>query len=57
MMARSEADKKSFEEAARPLIKWLAENANPHHTALVTNMKAELLSGEIVIRDESFLRD
>lgn len=37
---------KGFEEAARPLIKWLCENWHPHVTAIVTPTGAELLSGE-----------
>ena len=36
----------SFIEAARPLIKWLAENVHPHHTAIVTATNAELLEGQ-----------
>jgi hypothetical protein len=32
----------SFEEAAKPLIKWLAENVHPHHTVIVTSTNAEL---------------
>lgn len=35
-----------FKEAARPLIKWMAENLHPHHTAIVTNIGAELLEGQ-----------
>lgn len=47
----------SFEEAAKPLIKWLNDNANPHSTAIVTTTSAELLSGEIVIKCEDFIKD
>lgn len=49
--------KNSFEEAAKPLIKWLAENVNPHHQAVVTSTDAELLSTECFVKNESFLRD
>lgn len=35
-----------FEEAARPLIKWLSENSNPHAKVIVTSIGAELLHGE-----------
>ena len=43
-----EGKKKSqaFEEAARPLIKWMAENVHPHHTTVVTATGAELLEGQ-----------
>lgn len=36
---------KSFEQAARPLIKWLCENVHPHHSVIVTPTNAELLEG------------
>lgn len=48
---------KSFEEAAKPLMKWLNENANPHSTVIVTPTNAELLSGEMCIYTEQFLED
>lgn len=47
----------SFLEAAKPLIKWLCENVNPHHTVLVTPVSAELLSGEIAVKTEEFVKD
>lgn len=34
-----------FKEAALPLIKWLAENKNPHAKVIVTSIGAELLEG------------
>ena len=37
----------SFNEAARPLIQWLCENVNPHHSAIVTPIGAELLEGQL----------
>ncbi len=36
---------KEFEMAARPLIKYLAENHHPHVTAIITSVGAELLEG------------
>ncbi|CQG98754.1 hypothetical protein [Yersinia mollaretii] len=52
-------DKKlsGFEEASKPLIKWLAENVNPHHTAIVTSTGAELMMGEMSFPAEEFLKD
>ncbi|CAI1568376.1 hypothetical protein [Serratia marcescens] len=47
----------SFEDAARPLIRWLAENAHPHHTAIVTSNRAELLMGESVVNTDEYLKD
>lgn len=53
----TEEKKSSFEEAAKPLIKWLAENVNPHHQAVVTSTDAELLSTECFIKNDSFVKD
>jgi hypothetical protein len=47
----------SFEQAALPLIKWLAENVHPHHTAIVTSDSAELAEGKIVIRTNEYLKE
>lgn len=49
--------KQTFEEAARPLIKWLAENVHPHHTVIVTSNHAELLQGEQAVSTDEYLRD
>ncbi|HIF2369013.1 TPA: hypothetical protein ACXZJW_003762 [Salmonella enterica] len=47
----------AFQEAAKPLIKWLNENANPHSQVVVTSTGAELLVGERVYNTEKFLKD
>lgn len=47
----------SFEQASAPLIKWLAENVNPHYSAIVTSTEAELLSAEMVFPTNEFLKD
>lgn len=36
----------NFEEASRPLIKWLCENEHPHVTAIITPTSCELLEGK-----------
>lgn len=46
-----------FDEAAQPLIKWLAENVHPHHTAVVTSTSAELLELERSFSTTEYLRD
>ncbi len=51
------ARQQSFEEAARPLIKWLAENVHPHHSVIVTSTHAELLMGEMVLSTDEYLKD
>jgi hypothetical protein len=38
---------KSFEEVTSPVIKWLCENAHPHHTVIITPTCAELLEGQL----------
>ena len=47
----------SFNEAAEPLIKWLAENVHPHHTVIVTSTGAELLQSEKSHLTDKFLVD
>ena len=39
------------------LIKYLAENHNPHTRAIVTNTSVEIVSGEEIYRTEEFLTD
>ena len=44
--------------AAKPLIKHLAENFNPHTIAIVTATGVEVLTGELSAQDiTEFLRD
>lgn len=35
----------SFNEAVRPVIKWLNDNMNPHATVIITPTNAELVEG------------
>ena len=55
----TEEQQKSFEEAARPLIKkWLCENVHPHHSVIVTPTSAELLEGSCTTGQiTDYLRD
>ncbi len=53
----TEDHKKSFAEAADPLIKWINENANPHATVIVTPTCAELVTGEMAHHNSEFVRD
>ena len=50
-------EKQTFEEAVKPLIKWVAENCNPHATVLVDCTSAELLQGSECVINEEFLVD
>ncbi|MDC7941357.1 hypothetical protein [Raoultella ornithinolytica] len=47
----------SFEEAVKPVIKWLNENANPHASVIVDVTNATLFIGEIGFRTEEFIKD
>jgi hypothetical protein len=47
----------SFEETAKPLIKWLNENGHPHMTIIVTTTHAELLEGVCAINTNEFVKD
>lgn len=47
----------SFEEAAKPLIKWLNENANPHSAIVVDSNSAVLYSGEALVVTDEFIQD
>lgn len=47
----------TFKAAAKPLIQWLNENANPHASVIVDCTSAELLTGEIAFNTKEFLKD
>lgn len=44
-------------EAAKPLIKYLAENHHPHIKAIVTSTEVEILEGLAINGTEEFLVD
>ena len=46
-----------FAKAAEPLMKFLAENYNPHAVAIINASGAELLTGELTHNTEKFLVD
>ncbi|VUS53920.1 hypothetical protein [Klebsiella spallanzanii] len=50
-------DRASFEEVAKPLIKWLNENANPHASVIVDVTNFTLFTGEIGVHTEEFIKD
>ena len=47
----------SFEDVVKPVIKWLNENANPHTSVNIDATSAHLLTGEIGIHTEEFIKD
>lgn len=48
---------KEFEEAAKPLMKFLNENCNPHTTVIVEPTGAEILSGSASFQSQEFVKD
>jgi len=46
----------TFEQAARPLIRYLARNYNPHVKVIVDATSAELVEGQIGINTKEYLR-
>lgn len=53
----NKARSSSFEDVVKPVIKWLNENANPHASVIVDCTSAQLLTGEIGIHTEEFIKD
>jgi hypothetical protein len=47
----------TFEQAVKPLMKWLSENTHPHTTAIVTGNVAELVEGVEVVKTDEFIVD
>lgn len=53
----TEEQKNQFEDASKPLVKWLNENCHPHTTIVVTQTGSELLEGLLNFKTEEFLKD
>ena len=53
----NKARRSSFEDVVKPVIKWLNENANPHTSVNIDATSAQLLTGEIGIHTEEFIKD
>ena len=47
----------AFESAAKPLMKYLSENHNPHVTVIVNSTDAELLYGNVTFSTSEFIKD
>jgi hypothetical protein len=47
----------TFEEAVKPLMKWLCENTHPHTTAIVDGTLAQLVEGVENVKTDEFLID
>ncbi len=53
----SDEVQKKFEEAVRPVMKFLAENLHPHTTIIITSTDAELLEGSASVVTDEYLVD
>ncbi|HBK2804731.1 TPA: hypothetical protein HHH48_005453 [Escherichia coli] len=53
----NKARSSTFEDVVKPVIKWLNENANPHTSVNIDATSAQLLTGEIGIHTEEFIKD
>ena len=49
---KAKTKQEEFESLAKPLIKYLNENWNPHCTIIIDGLHAELLMGEMVTSAE-----
>jgi len=47
----------TFEEAARPLIRWLNENCSPESKVIVDISRAELLEGDGAFQTDDYVKD
>lgn len=52
-----EPKQEKFEEAVKPLMKWLCENTHPHTKAIVTGNLAELVEGVENVHTNEFIVD
>jgi hypothetical protein len=53
----TEEQTKSFQEAVKPLIKWLCDNKNPHTYVMVSNEGAEIVEGIHLFLTKEFIND
>lgn len=48
---------KELEELSVPLIKWINDNYNPHSKIIIDCDSAEVISGEMRIINQTFIKD
>lgn len=53
----NEEQQKAFESAAKPLMKYLAENHHPHTTIILTSTECEIVEGIQSIITNEFIKD
>ncbi len=48
--------RKEFHEASKPLLDFLNKYGNPYMKIIIEPMSVEIVSGEMIIHDDSFIR-
>ena len=48
---------KQFEEAAKPLMKFIADNFYPHVTVILDSVTAQLVEGVATVKTDEFIKD
>lgn len=56
-MILTEKQRQQFEEAAKPLVKWINNNCHPHVKVIVEPAGAELLDGLCSVEIMEFIKD
>ncbi len=56
-MALTKEQIEQFEEAAKPLVKFMNELPHPHFTAVVSNTHAEISEGQATVIIDEFVKD
>ncbi len=56
-MVLTEKQRVQFEEAARPLMKFLGDNFHPHVKAIVDYYDAEFLESSVLFKTEDYIKD
>ena len=46
-----------FEEVVKPLMKFFAENFNPHVKVIVENNTAEFVEGSFIVKCDDYIPD
>jgi hypothetical protein len=57
MKIEIDTNKIHFEELAKLVMKYLAENHNPHTSIIITSTSAELVQGKYGIQTDEFIPD
>ena len=56
-MILTDEQREAFNQAAEPLMKWMADNLHPHAKAIVESGTAELCEGVQAHKTGKFFRD